>query len=79
MIPQGLKLPFASLDAGNGNGAGLPSTVCGYGNDIICDNNNLYVVGTTKAQHFFDVTIGTYIINGIADACIFSPRPAMAP
>ncbi|MBK9248326.1 MAG: choice-of-anchor D domain-containing protein [Ignavibacteria bacterium] len=45
---------------------------CGIANDIICDNNNLYVVGTTQSNTLFDVTVGTYIINGTSDVCIFS-------
>ncbi len=65
------KITVASLDAG---GQRRWSTFhgCGIGNDIICDNNNLYVVGTTQSATLFNVTIGTYIISGIADVCIFS-------
>jgi hypothetical protein len=65
------KITVASLDPG-GQRRWATFHGCGIGNDIICDNNNLYVVGTTQSATLFNVTIGTYIISGTADVCIFS-------
>lgn len=65
------KITLASLDAG-GQRRWASYYGCGIGTDIICDNSNFYVVGTTIGNTLFDVTRGTYIIKGISDICIFS-------
>ncbi|MBI3259627.1 MAG: hypothetical protein HYZ54_09165 [Ignavibacteriae bacterium] len=45
----------------------------GIGNDIICDNSNLYVVGTSGFQGTFNVTAGfSNAVKGAADVCIFT-------
>ncbi len=67
-------LTVVKLDV-NGQRGWATFHASGFGNDIICDNTNLYIVGTTQAR-FFDVTAG-YSTNGYAsvkgecDVCIF--------
>lgn len=68
----GRKITVSKLDQ---NGLQVWSTFHdrGIGNDIICDNSNLYVVGTSGFQGTFNVTPGfTSGVNGAADVCIFT-------
>ncbi len=65
------KITVASLTP-NGQRRWATFHSCGSGNDIICDNTNLYVVGSTIGATIYDVTLGTYIIKGMSDICIFS-------
>ncbi len=65
------KITVTKLDP---NGQRLWATFHGrgIGNDIITDNTNLYIVGTSGLQGTFDVTRGPNEVKGIADVCVFT-------
>ncbi|MBS1536790.1 MAG: choice-of-anchor D domain-containing protein [Bacteroidetes bacterium] len=68
----GSKITVTKLDA-NGQRVWATFHGRGIGNDIICDNSNLYVVGTSGHQGTFEVTSGfSNAIKGAADVCIFT-------
>jgi hypothetical protein len=68
----GSKITVTKLDP-NGQRAWATFHGRGVGNDIICDNSTLYVVGTSGFQGTFDVTAGfPNAVKGAADVCIFT-------